>query len=272
MAESVPAYARGLRDHRLNGQPDIATVAALIGDDARAAMLLALLRGEPISASRLAAEARVGLPAASKHLAKLVGGGLLRVQRRGRMREYQLAGNGVAAAIEALASLAPLRSPRTLSESSRLEALRTGRTCYDHLAGRLGVALFQGLVAHGALGDLDMQAHAVRKVRNGLGAVELGPAAESVFAGLGVWVERKPRAAAACLDWTEERPHLSGWLGAELCASLLEKGWVLPTPSSRAVRATPAGRASLRELLGLELENAGTSSAAPPLPGVARPR
>ena len=147
----MPAFTRALRDHRLNGEADIASIAALIGDDARAAMLLALFGGGARSASQLAAEARVGAPAASKHLAKLVGGGLLEVEVRGRERLYRLASEEVAHLIETLANIAPVRSPRTLGESSRLEALRQARTCYDHLAGRLGVAIFGALVKRDAL-------------------------------------------------------------------------------------------------------------------------
>jgi DNA-binding transcriptional ArsR family regulator len=255
MPERRLAYARALRDHRLNGEADIASVASLIGDDARAAMLLALFRGRPVSGSELAAEARVGLPAASKHLAKLVGGGLVRVERHGRSRTYQLADERIAAAVEALARIAPLRSTRTLSESSRFESLRTARTCFDHLAGRLGVELFEALVAREALIDPAPHTRPARKVRNGLGAVELGPSAQSTFADLGVSLGPgpRPRSAAACLDWTEERPHLSGWLGADLCSALVEQGWVQQRPNARAVRLTPVGRDGLHTALGLEL-------------------
>src|SRR5262245_41991084 len=155
MSSAMPAYVRALRDHRLNGEADIATVAALIGDDARAAMLLSLFGGGARSASQLAAEARVGAPTASKHLAKLVGGGLLQVEACGRERRYRLASDDVAQVIETLANIAPVRSTRTLGESSRLDALRQARTCYDHLAGRLGVAIFDALVKRDALREPD---------------------------------------------------------------------------------------------------------------------
>ncbi|MBV9542839.1 MAG: winged helix-turn-helix transcriptional regulator, partial [Chloroflexi bacterium] len=149
----MPEHA--LRDHRLNGEADIPMVAGLIADDARAAMLLALQRQHrALSTSALAACARIGLPAASAHLARLVGGGLVVCERQGRQRMYTLTGPQVSDILEALAAIAPIRAPRTLDESSRLAALKNARTCYDHLAGRLGAGLFQALVQQGALVDV----------------------------------------------------------------------------------------------------------------------
>jgi DNA-binding transcriptional ArsR family regulator len=249
----MPITARALRDHRLNGEADIATVAALIGDDARAAMLLALFGGGARSASQLAAEARVGAPAASKHLAKLLGGGLIAFEVRGREHRYRLASEEVAHLIETLASIAPVRSTRTLGESSRLEALRQARTCYDHLAGRLGVAIFAALVERDALRPPDEVHQVGRKRRDGLGRVAIGPEAARVFAALGVQQHLIPQVASACPDWTEDRPHLGGTLGADLCTTMLERGWILPRPVGRAVRLSEAGREGLRSALGLEI-------------------
>src|SRR5260370_28713016 len=161
--------AVALRDHRLNGDVDIAAPAALIGDAARAAMLLALSGGQPLSTTVLARQARIGLPTASRHLARLVDGGLLLVQRRGRSRYYALAGEDVARVVETLSTVAPRRPPRTLSESSRMHALSTARTCYDHLAGQLGVADFDALVGQAALGPIDPPTGATRRVRSVLG-------------------------------------------------------------------------------------------------------
>ena len=243
---------RVLRDHRLNGEADIPMIASLLADDARVAMLLALLRqGSALSTSDLAQQARVGLPAASAHLARLVGGGLMISERDGRSRRYRLAGPHVAQVIEALGALAPTRETRTLDESSRLAALRTARTCYDHLAGRLGVALFEALVAERALCAMTAPPHG-RRGRSGLGAVQLGPRAGEVFGRIGVEVEETPQ-AMACLDWTEARPHLSGPLGAAGCTTLLEQGWVLPRAQARALRLSEPGREGLRAALGLEL-------------------
>jgi DNA-binding transcriptional ArsR family regulator len=246
---------RALRDHRLNGEADIPLIASLVADDARAAMLLALLReGSALSTSQLAARARVGLPAASAHLARLTGGGLVTCQRQGRSRMYRLAGPEVARVLEALGAIAPIREVRTLDERSRLDALRTARTCYDHLAGRLGVAVFDALVTRRALEPLAVVAPGGRRVRSGLGPVELGPRAADVFGALGIELDgTSPPAALACLDWTESRPHLSGPLGAAVCTAWLEQGWLLPRPQARALRITDPGRHALHALLGLDL-------------------
>ena len=144
----------------------------------------------------------------------------------------------MAHAIEALGAIAPIRPTRTLNESSQLAALRTARTCYDHLA-RLGVAVFAALVAHDALQELTISSVPARRTRSGLGSVRLGQRAELVMDQFGIDV-RDPPGAAACLDWTESRPHLSGPLGAALCTRMLEQGWVLHRPNTRAVRVTDA--------------------------------
>lgn len=244
-----PAYGRALRDYRLDGEPDVAALAALIGDEARAAMLLALVTEKRAPMTTLAARARIGLPAASKHLARLEGGGLIVSERQGRQRQYQLAGDHVAELLEHLSSLAPVRPTRTLSQRSRLDTLRVGRTCYDHLAGRLGVRLFEVLVDRQALLPVTVLPAPGRKVRSGLGSVSLGPMAEDVFSRLGVAIDPLRVSASACSDWTEDRPHLSGRLGAEVCVALFERGWIQARPESRAVRLTPAGQAGLQEAL-----------------------
>jgi DNA-binding transcriptional ArsR family regulator len=247
-----------LRDHRLNGDIDIATPAALIGDEARAAMLLALGGGRPLTASALARQARIGLPTASRHLARLVEGGLLVVERRGRSRYYRPAGDAVVSVVEALGALARVRPGRTLSEHSKLARLRAARTCYDHLAGRLGVEVFDALVRLEAVRELDGWARPARRTRAGLGPVALGPAAAEVFGGFGVDVAglaggRRPL-ASACLDWTETRPHLAGALGAALCAALFERGWLArQSGGGRGWAVTDAGRRGLALSLGVSL-------------------
>jgi DNA-binding transcriptional ArsR family regulator len=243
-----------LRDHRLNGEADIPMIASLLADDARATMLLALhADGVALSTSALAGRARIGLPAASAHLARLAVAGLVCCERQGRSRVYRLAGPDVAHAIEALGAIAPIRPARTLNESSQLAALRIARTCYDHLAGRLGVVVFDAFVAHDALQELTVSSVPARRTHSGLGSVRLGQRAESVMEQFGIDV-REPLGAAACLDWTESRPHLSGPLGAALCTRMLEQGWVLHRPNTRAVRVTEAGRAGLRAMLDLDLD------------------
>lgn len=245
---------RPLRDHRLNGEADIPMVAGLIADDARAAMLLALHGSDAaLSTSALARQARIGLPAASAHLARLVGGGLVTSERQSRSRVYRLAGPHVADILEALAAIAPVRPARTLDESSRFAALRTARTCYDHLAGRLGASLFDALVAeHALVQPAFADALGRRRVRSGLGMVSLGPRAADVFGRIGVELDEAVD-ARACLDWTESRPHLSGGLGATVCTRFFEQGWVLHRPNTRALRVTEAGRAALAEAFDVSL-------------------
>jgi len=221
---------------------DIACIATVIGDRARAAMLSALHEGAPLPGGELARRAGIGSSTASEHLARLVGAGLVRAERRGRHRFYSLAGDEVARAWEALAVIAPPKEVRTLRAAAVGAALVEARTCYDHLAGRLGVAVTEALVAAGALDD-----------RGGgltLGG-ERGPLAD-----LGVEVEelrsRRPL-VLRCLDWSERRPHVAGALGAAIASSCLERGWIERLPSTRAVRVTDAGRMGFSRSLGLDL-------------------
>lgn len=215
---------------------NVAPVAALLGDETRARMIQALHDGRALPAGELARHARVAASTASEHLARLVGGGLLAVERTGRHRYFRLAGPEVAHAIEALAALAPPGRPRTLREATIGDALTEARTCYDHLAGRLGVALTEALVQRGAIVDQG-------------DAFTLGPRADEVLAMIGIDALPKRRPPVLrCLDWSERRPHLAGALGAALCARALAAGWVEPLPTSRAVRVTPAGRTAFASL------------------------
>ncbi len=133
--------------------------------------------------------------------------------------------------------------------------LSTARTCYDHLAGRLGVAVFDALVDQAALCPIDPPSGAVRKVRSGLGPVGLGQAAAHVFGRLGVHIDaisRRPL-ATACLDWTESRPHLASALGAALCTAFLDQAWVVRRSGSRALTISESGRQALASHLHMEL-------------------
>jgi DNA-binding transcriptional ArsR family regulator len=209
---------------------DVAPVAALLGDGARARMVQALHDGRALPAGELARRARVSPSTASEHLARLVDGGLLSVERTGRHRYFRLSGPEVAHAVEALAAIAPPAPPRTLRESIVGDALAEARTCYDHLAGRLGVALSEAFVRSAAVVDHD-------------GTFTLGPNADSVLAVLDIDAlpARRPP-VLRCLDWSERRPHVAGALGAAVCAHALAADWVERLPTSRAVRVTPAGR------------------------------
>src|SRR5438067_12032200 len=183
---------------------DLAAVASLIGDRRRAGILLALLGGEALPARELAGRAGASSSLASAHLAKLLDGGLVIAERVGRERHYRIAGPEVAHAIEGLLAIAPERAAATFSESSRGRAIRRARTCYDHLAGELGVGLTEALERQGSLTGLD-------------GAYALTPSGERRLRELGLDLDaarssRRPF-TRQCPDWTERRPHLAVSLG-----------------------------------------------------------
>lgn len=247
------------------GDTDIAPVAAMFADASRARVLTALADGRALPASMLAAEAGLSPQGVSAHLAKLRAAGLVEVEKSGRNRYYRLAGPAVADVIEALARLAPARPVRSLREGTRAQALRAARTCYDHLAGRLGTAVTAALLDQGALATTDGDPTTRRRATDPLSAqltehpYELGPRAGDVFGDLGVDLpalradrSRRPL-LRFCLDWTEQRHHLAGRLGAALTGALLDAGWLSRARSpQRAVRLTEAGRAALAGRLGLD--------------------
>jgi DNA-binding transcriptional ArsR family regulator len=224
---------------------NIALPAALIGDPARAAILSALSDGRAQPASALAYAARVTPQSASNHLAKLLDGGLLAVEAEGRHRYYRLASPQVATAMEALAHLAPSIRSLEAPLTAKARRLRFGRSCYDHLAGRLGVAVAAELEARGYLAP----DQATKQY-----AVTVG--GRRWFLELGIDVDTlKPTAAGLarrCLDWTERRHHLAGPLGAALMSRFVELGWLRRDGAGRAITITRIGTAELRRLLQIE--------------------
>ncbi|MFF2613757.1 ArsR/SmtB family transcription factor [Kitasatospora sp. NPDC058046] len=228
----------------------LAALAALLADPTRAAICSALLDGRAWTAGELARHARVAPSTASEHLSRLIAGGLLAEERQGRHRYVRLASPAVATLIEDLTVFAesgpgPASAPRTLTEATRLSAEARARTCYDHLAGRLGVAVSDALFARGLVTEEDGLALTGRG-RDWLAAqaIELPPGAG----------RRGGRPVVrSCLDWTERRGHLGGALGAALCRAALDRAWVERIGSGRALRVTPDGGRALRELLGVEL-------------------
>ena len=222
--------------------PQLARLTALIADETRATCLLALLDGRAWTAGELARHAGVAASTLSEHLGKLVAGGLLTEERQGRHRYVRLAGAPVAQLVEDLAAQVGTEDavrPRTLRESSAGSAMARGRTCYDHLAGRIGIAVTDASVRRGLL-----------RVDTGFALTDAGVA---WFGSAGIALERGGRRplARGCLDWTERRPHLAGVAGAALCRHALEAGWCVRVGSSRAVRVTPSGERELGVLLGL---------------------
>jgi DNA-binding transcriptional ArsR family regulator len=228
----------------MRADPDLATIGAALADEGRAAMLLALLGGEHLTAGQLARHAQLSPSAASNHLRRLRELGLIVDQRAGRNRFFTLATQDLADALEALARVAPTKPVRNLRQSHASAALRRGRTCYDHLAGRLGVAVTDALVERGVL----------TKHRD---AFSVSLRGRAWFAELGIDVATVARSkrsfARICSDWTEQRAHLAGALGAAVTDTFFEQRWIQRLPSSRAIAITRAGEDFLARELNVSL-------------------
>lgn len=247
----------------MRGDADIARIGALVADPARARMLMALGDGRALAASVLADEAGVAASTASSHLAKLVEGGLLDVQSHGRHRYFALASPQVGALIETLAGMAPAAPVRSLREGTRANALRKARTCYDHLAGRLGAGLMGALLERDLLvgGDGTFAAEAAERDRlsapgsdHDYRLTERGRDELSEFGiDLDALAGRSRPLIRSCVDWSEQRHHLAGALGAALADRMLELGWVSRARRGRAVHISQEGAEGLAERFGLEL-------------------
>jgi DNA-binding transcriptional ArsR family regulator len=216
----------------------IAVTAALLGDPARANMLASLMDGRALTAKELAYAAHVTPQTASGHLGKLTDGGLLAAEKQGRHRYYRLASPLVGQMLEGVMAVAGPEPARPTTWRGG-EALRTARTCYDHLAGRLGVALADALTDRGHValgadgGEVTEQ-----------GALFLDAFGASPTPGRRVFCR-------PCLDWSERRPHLAGRVGAALACRCFELGWISRQRDTRAVAITDAGRAGFRERFGI---------------------
>jgi DNA-binding transcriptional ArsR family regulator len=224
--------------------PNVAEVAALVGDPARANMLVALMDGRALTAKELAFAAGVSPQTTSGHLAKLAAAHLLTCVRQGRHRYYRVASPLVARMLESITLVAAIEAPpRHRPRSPRDDALRLARTCYDHLAGRLGVAIADALVAR----------QAVVLSEDGGEVTADGTAffADSLGIDLAA-IQRRRAFCRPCLDWSERRPHLAGAIGAALAERCFARGWIERLRDSRAVAITPRGRGVLRELFGFD--------------------
>lgn len=246
----VPAEAR-------SGDSDIAAVGALVADRGRCRILLALGDGRALPASRLADEAGVSPATASSHLRKLTEAGLLAVETHGRHRYYRLAGPDVGRLIEALQQLAPAAPVRSLRQDTRARAIREARTCYDHIAGRLGVTLMQTMIERGYLAGGDGNYDPLQRPgdhRAGYGHevdYTLTPAGQAFLDEFGVQVPPRRPLIRYCVDWSEQHHHLSGGLGRGLLDRLIELGWIRRSDGSRAIRVTASGRAGLEQTFGI---------------------
>jgi DNA-binding transcriptional ArsR family regulator len=225
----------------------MAEIGALVGDPARANMLTALLSGQALSASDLAWHAGVTPQTASGHLARLTEAELLKVMAQGRHRYYRLASPLVASMLESINIVAAVQAPPRRRPPSRIDAaMRDARTCYDHLAGRLGVALADKLVGRRYIELSDEAGSVTRPGRK-------------FFAEFGIdlnAVQQRGRRCfcRACLDWSERRPHIAGALGAAIAERCFTLGWIARLPDSRAVTVTGEGVMGLRDRLGVAFE------------------
>jgi DNA-binding transcriptional ArsR family regulator len=228
----------------MSHEPNVATVASLIADPARAAMLAALLDGRALPAGELAYASGVTAQTASSHLAKLLAGGLVSVETEGRHRYYRLAGAHVSQALECLAAIRPAEPVRPKALTGEAKKLRHARCCYDHLAGRLGVAVTNAL----------RQRNYIVPGADKLFAITPAGAAwfESIGLDVGALKPTRRGLARQCLDWTERQHHLAGPLGVAMLDALCRKGWLRRLEGSRAVAITPKGHAALKHELGVD--------------------
>jgi DNA-binding transcriptional ArsR family regulator len=234
----------------MTSDPNLAWIAAVVGDPARLRILLALMDGRARTAKELAFLAGIAAPTASGHLAKLLDSRLVAVDPQGRHRYYRIASPLVAEMVEAMSVVAGAAS-RTDRRLRRVDpALVAARTCYDHLAGRLAVAIADALQKRGDLVFAD-------------GGGEVTGRGQAFFKGLGIDAEGSGSSrrmfCKPCLDWTERRHHLAGALGAALCRHCLTQGWLQRTRDSRALTITRDGAAAFADLFGIDVAAFGGS-------------
>jgi DNA-binding transcriptional ArsR family regulator len=230
----------------------VARVASLVGEPARTAMLVQLMDGRALTANELARAAGISPQTGSRHLAQLVDAGLLQVRQAGRHRYHQLASPAVARMLEDIMQVAAKgadAAPPRMVVGPRDAALRVARTCYDHLAGRLGVAIADRLIGDGSLAFEGEAGYLTDRGVKALGGLGI-PAAVSATRANGITGHTHCR---PCLDWSERRFHVGGKLGALICAHCLEQRWLVRRKDSRALVITTGGRQALHAWLGADL-------------------
>jgi DNA-binding transcriptional ArsR family regulator len=234
----------------MNSETDLAWIAAVVGEPARARMLLVLMDRRARTAKELAFLARIAAPTASAHLSKLLECKLVTVEPQGRHRYYRLTSPLVGAMIEAMAGVAGEAALPARRRAQADETLATARTCYDHLAGRLAVAVADVLQDRGDIVFAD-------------GVGEVTPGGRRFFADLGIDLEgfgaSRRIFCKPCLDWTERRHHLAGAVGAALCEHCVTRGWLQRTRDSRALTITPEGRTAFADVFGIDTVSLGRS-------------
>lgn len=224
----------------MSGEPDISVPARALGDPARARMVAALLGDRAMPAGALAREAGVSPSTASEHLRILLDARIVDVEQHGRNRLYRLASDDASRAVEALQGIAPITEVRSLQAHRASRQLRAGRTCYDHLAGDLGLRMTDLLVAHAIieLPRIGEAAQPLEPFPHGplVAALNINPPA-----GRRPWVR-------GCLDWTGRRAHAAGQLGTQVLRSMESKGWLVRPSSGRTVELTDVGAEALQLL------------------------
>ncbi|MEJ7648970.1 MAG: helix-turn-helix domain-containing protein [Nakamurella sp.] len=246
----------------MTGDADLSRIAELIGNRARSRMLMALVAGRELSASLLAREAGISPSTASEHLHRLVEGGLLVVRTQGRYRHYGIADARIADLLERMVELSPAEPITSLRSSTRAAQLRRARTCYDHVAGRLGVGIMSSLIEHGhlvggdgnhdsAVAEHDRPAGPGRDVD-----YQLTDSGLEFLGGVGIRLTGSDRPLVRyCVDWTETRHHLAGRLGRGIRDRFLEAGWIRRHDVHRALAVTGAGAEVLDREFDLVLQD-----------------
>ncbi|SDT21748.1 ArsR/SmtB family transcription factor [Microlunatus soli] len=250
----------------MTGDADLSRIGELLADRARSRILLALSSGRELSASLLATEAGVSRSTASAHLRRLTEGGLITVRADGRNRHFRLAGPQVADILERLTQLSPAEPITSLRSSTRAGQLRLARTCYDHIAGRVGVGIMRSMLDRGLIvggdGTFDRQ-HAEADHPAGSGQdidYELTADGRRFLDRLRITLPGgRRRLVRYCVDWTETRHHLAGQLGRGIRDRFLDAGWLEPRDTHRALRLTGSGTTVLRTEFGLDLLSAPDS-------------
>lgn len=239
-----------------HGEADLSAVAKLIAEPPRAKALMALLDGRWLPASMLAREAGVANSTMSGHLARLVDGGMIVAEKHGRYRYYRLADATVAELVEVMARIAPTLTISSLRADTRARAVRRARHCYDHLGGRLAVAITGAMARDGYVVAPDDEPLATADnppdhVLDPIAVTVTRPGSE-FLSRLGITVSAGS-AARCCVDWTEHRHHLAGPPGRAILSVCRDRGWLRPAPHSRAMQLSDDGRDALEELFGVDL-------------------
>lgn len=223
----------------MNETPNLVRIASLIGDNARAEVLSALMAGRALTATELADIAGVTKQTISSHLGKLMDGGLLIHERQGRHRYFRLANPGIAHLLESMMGVAQATGAAHHRIGPRQPALRKARTCYDHLAGELAVTAYEALIGLGVLVE-------------DVAGLRVGPDGQEWFRRIGIDIaktaDRRRTQCRSCLDWSERRHHLAGALGAMLFTRVQELAWARRVPGSRVVIFSPQGERSFLSL------------------------